>query len=88
MRKMLMQLVIMTICTLGAGLASAQTDPQPQADRDKQDKTERRETKNHAKEKKHDSKNQDGSSKQAKRSQTTGSDPDAPQNRVEYGGGG
>jgi Ni/Co efflux regulator RcnB len=87
MRKTLVQLLIMTICMFGAILALAQTDPQ-QADRNKQDQTECKETKTHSKEKQHDSKNDDGSSKQAKPSQTTEGDPDAPQNRVEYGGGG
>ena len=82
MRKIFVQLVLMTVCTLGAGVASAQTDAQPEFDRNKQDQTERKQMKSR-KEKKHNSKKHDASSKDTKRSETTEADPDAPQNRVE-----
>ena len=86
MRKILVQFVIMTVCTLGAGLASAQTAAQSQVDRNKV-QTERKETKNRKK-KKHNSEKDDTSAVQGKQSDTTDRDPDAPENRVEYGGGG
>ena len=81
MRKIFLPLVMM-VCTLGVGLASGQTDGQPPPDQNKQDQTTQNETKN-------SSRKEDCSSKDAKRSQNEAEgDPAAPQNIVEYGGGG
>jgi hypothetical protein len=81
MRKIFLPLVMM-VCTLGVGLASGQTGGQPQPDQSKQDQTTQNETKS-------SSRREDCSSKDTKRSQNdTEGDPEAPQNKVEYGGGG
>ena len=88
MRKMVVQLLITTVCMLGAGLASAETDAQSQPDRREQQPTAERETKHQSDDKERNSYKNDNCSGDAKRSQSTEGDPDAPQNKVEYGGGG
>ncbi len=81
MRKIFLP-VVMMVCTLGLGLAWGQTDGQPQPEQTKQGQTTQNETKN-------GSAKDDCSSKDTKRSQNdTEGDPEAPQNKVEYGGGG
>lgn len=80
MRKTFLPLVMM-VCTLAAGLAWAQTDGQPQPAQSQQGQTTQSEAKK-------ESKKDDCSSQDTKRppNEYPEGDPEAPQNKVEYGG--